>query len=200
MELDPTVYIIDDDQEVLQALTWLLESVGIKVESYESAISFLESFDANKCGCIVTDVRMPMMSGLQLLEQLTLRNNSLPVIFLTGHGDIQMAVQTMKSGAVDFISKPFNDQYLLEQIQKAIALNVEQRKSAPVASVNTGFNDLSKRERQVLDLIVAGKLNKQVAEELNIANSTVEFHRSRVMKKVGAKNLAHLIKLYLGQH
>ena len=136
-----------------------------------------------------------------MLEQLKLRHNRLPVIILTGHGDVPMAVSAMKVGAVDFILKPFNDQYLLEQIQKYIAINVNQCLSEPFENYVNHFADLSKREQQIMSLVIVGKLNKQIADELCIANSTVEFHRSRIMKKYGAKNLAHLIVIYLrSQH
>lgn len=192
----PTVFIVDDDKEVLRALTWLLESVNLSVECYESAIDFLAEYQPDRCGCIVADVRMPMMSGLQLFEQLKAQNNPLPVIFLTGHGDIPMAVNAIKSGAMDFISKPFNDQTLLDQIQKAIAINLKYHESKK-SPTNFTLGELSKRENQVLELVVAGKLNKQIADELSISPSTVEFHRARLMKKIGAKNLAQLIKLYL---
>lgn len=198
--LNPIVYIIDDDSEVLKALRWLLESVKLNVRCFTSATEFLDEYRPDLCGCIVTDVRMPTMSGLQLLEQLNANNNRLPIIFITGHGNIPMAVNAMKNGAVDFISKPFNDQYLLEQIQKSIAISVEQHLvSLKNDSIQKPTVELSKREKEVMALIVAGKLNKQIAQELNISISTVEFHRARIMKKMGARNLVQLIKIYL-QH
>jgi two-component system, LuxR family, response regulator FixJ len=192
-----TVFVIDDNPNILQALQWLLESVEINVECFESSISFLESYNPNSHGCIVADVRMPIMSGIQLLEQLNLRKNRLPVIILTAYADIPMAVNAMKIGAIDFIPKPFNNQHLLEQIQKSIASNVNQSYSQPLENYASRFTDLSKRERQVMKLVAIGKLNKQIAQELFISNSTVEFHRSKIMKKMGAKNLAELIKIYL---
>lgn len=195
--IKPTTFIIDDEPDILKALRWLLESVGINVECFESSISFLENYDPSRCGCIITDLRMPIMGGIQMFEQLILRKNRLPVIILTGHGDIPMAVKAMKIGAMDFISKPFNDQYLLEQVQKSIVRSVNQCLSDPFENYARRFADLSKRELQVMKLVVAGKLNKQIAQELCISNSTVEFHRARTMKKMGAKNLAQLIKIYL---
>jgi two-component system, LuxR family, response regulator FixJ len=195
--IQPTVFIIDDDPDILKALRWLIESVGLNVECFESSVGFLETYDPNQCGCIVTDVRMPIMGGIQMLEQLNLRKNRLPVIVLTGHADVPMAVHAMKIGAIDFISKPFNDQYLLEQIQKSIALKVNECLSGPSENYTKRFAYLSKREQQVIKLIAVGKLNKQIAQELCISNSTVEFHRSRIMKKMGAKNLAQLINIYL---
>jgi FixJ family two-component response regulator len=195
--IKPTVFIIDDNLDALKSLRWLVESVGLNVECFESPISFLEIYDPSRCGCIVTDVRMPIMGGIQMFEQLNLLKNKLPVIILTGHADVPMAVNAMKIGAMDFISKPFNDQYLLEQIQKSIALNVNQRLTDQFENYANRFANLTKREQQVLILVIAGKLNKQIADELCIANSTVEFHRSRIMKKIGVKNLAELIKIYL---
>lgn len=193
----PSVFVIDDDSHLLQALRSLLESVELNVECFESPISFLESYKPNRYGCIVADVRMPIMGGIQLLEQLNLRKNRLPVILLTGYPDITMAVNAMKIGASDFISKPFNNQHLIEQIQKSIASNLNQDFSASSESYANRFADLSKRERQVMKLVAIGKLNKQIAQELFISNSTVEFHRSKIMKKMGAKNLAELVKIYL---
>lgn len=195
--LQPTVFIIDDDADIHQALRWLFESVELHVESFASAILFLENFDPTRSGCIITDVRMPIMSGIQMFEQLNLLKNRLPVIVLTGHGDIQMAVNAMKIGVVDFILKPFNDQFLVEQVQKYISLNMHQCSLEPFGNYPNRFISLSKREQQVIKLVVTGKLNKQIAEELCISNSTVEFHRARIMKKMAAKNLAQLIKIYL---
>lgn len=189
-----TVFVIDDDAEVRNALKWLLESVRLNVACFESAVEFLKGYDPMAHGCIVTDVRMPLLSGLNLLGKLNEFNNRMPVIIITGHGDIPMAVKAMKMGAVDFISKPFNDQYLLEKIQLAIASNLTQ---SDEEFTTVSFQDLSKREKEIMELIAQGMLNKQIATELSIAISTVEFHRSRLMKKIGAKNLAQLIKIYL---
>ena len=195
--VNPTVFLIDDDLQILKALRCLLESVGLNVECFESPTSFLENYDASRCGCIITDIRMPIMGGIQLFKQLNLRKNKLPVIMLTGYGDIPMAVHAMKNGVMDFISKPFNNQYLLEQVQKAIAHNIQQCLEEPFENYTSRFADLSKREREVLKLVATGKQNKQIAQELFISNSTVEFHRARVMKKMGARNLAQLIQIYL---
>jgi len=195
--IKPTVYLIDDDIEVLKGLQWLLDSVCLHSICFKSAAEFLQHYHPDQCGCIVTDVRMPMMSGLQLLEQLNASHNHLPVIIITGHGDIPMAVNAMKNGAVDFISKPFNDQYLLEQIQKSIAISIEQHQARANQHPAAQPVRLSQREREVMELIVGGQLNKQIAQVLNISISTVEFHRARIMKKMGARNLAQLIKTYL---
>lgn len=201
MEIDSysnaTVFVIDDDEEIRRALKWLLESVKLNVICFESAALFLEQFNPSAQGCIVTDVRMPLLSGLQLLERLKALNNRLPVIVITGHGDIPMAVKAMKMGAIDFIIKPFNDQNLLEKIQVAVASNAVNNEFEVDAHLS--YPDLTKREKEVVTLIAQGMLNKQIALELNISISTVEFHRSRLMKKLGAKNLAQLIKTYLIQ-
>ena len=191
------MFVIDDDSHILHALQSLLESVELNVECYDSSISFLKSYDPSRCGCIVADVRMPIMGGIQLLEQLNLRKNKLPIIILSGHADIPMAVNAMKMGAIDFISKPFNNQHLIEKIQKSIADNINQRFSEPLENYANRFANLTKREWQIMKLVAIGKFNKQIAQELFISISTVEFHRSRLMKKMGAKNLAHLINIYL---
>jgi two-component system response regulator FixJ len=195
--MNPTVFIIDDDLETLKSLRWLIESVGLNVECFVSPVTFLENYNDSQCGCIVTDVRMPVMGGIQLFAELNVRKNKLPVIILTGYANVPMAVNAIKSGAMDFISKPFNDQYLLEQIQKSIAISVNAYQSTSVANYADLFACLSKREQQVMQLVTSGKLNKQIAEELFIANSTVEFHRSRIMKKMGAANFAELVKIYV---
>lgn len=194
---NPTVFVIDDDPNILEALRWLLESIELNVQCFESSIRFLENYHPNSYGCIVADVRMPIMGGIQLLKELNSRKNRLPVIILTAYADIPMAVNAMKVGAVDFISKPFNNQHLIEQIQKSIANNLNHALCAPSENYAKCFFNLSKRERQVIKLVVIGKLNKQIAQELFISNSTVEFHRSNVMKKMGAKNLADLVRIYL---
>lgn len=194
---EPTVFVVDDDPEIRRALQWLFESVELNVRCYDSASAFLEDYNDSLRGCLLADVRMPGVSGLELLEQLKLHKNRLPVIVITGHGDVPMAVRAMKAGAIDFVTKPFNDQQLLEQIQNII---VQETRSIPASSnkdVTQLLASLTLRERQVLDLVVEGKLNKQIADELEIALSTVEIHRARVMKKMNARNLAQLIKNYL---
>lgn len=192
----PTVFIIDDDIGIIYALKELVESVKLNSECYQSSLSFLENFNNQRNGCIIADVRMPNMSGIQLVKELKLRKNTLPIILLTAYGDIQSAVYAMKLGTVDFICKPFNNSYLLEQIQKAINSPSHQPNLIDEMHVKRAV-DLTKREWEVLNLISKGNLNKQIAEKLFISNSTVEFHRSRIKKKLGAKNIAELIKIYL---
>lgn len=194
---DPTVFIIDDDPELRKSLCWLVESVQLNVESFESAVSFLNQYNIDRTGCIVLDVRMPGISGLKLLDTLNALKNRLPVIVITGHGDIPMVISAMKSGAMDFILKPFNDQQIIELIQKAIAKETATLNPYQRNSIQEGFSTLTSREREIMTLIIEGKLNKQIAHELNIAISTVELHRGRLMKKMQAKNIAQLIKMSL---
>lgn len=206
---DPTVFIIDDDLEMRNSLSWLIEAVQLNVEVFEDASCFLNNYDADRTGCILLDIRMPGMSGLELLDILNKLNNRLPVIVITGHGDIPMVIRAMKAGAMDFILKPFNDQQLIEQIQKAIVKNSADeytlRKSIVNASnssksladetIRHNYALLTRREREIMNLVVEGKLNKQIAYELNMAISTAELHRSRMMKKMQAKSIAQLVKM-----
>ena len=189
-----TIFIIDDDPEICSALRWLFESVNFKLETYTSAQAFLNHYHREKQGCIIVDVRMPVMGGLELLEHLNLQKIRVPVIIITGYGDIPMAVRAMKLGAIDFVLKPFNEQCLLEIVQK---LPIKPVNANTIEHVNARINSLSNRERQVIDLILAGLLNKEIAFELSISISTVEAHRANIMKKMRAKNLAQLIKLCL---
>ena len=189
-----TIFIIDDEINVCNALSWLFTSVQFNVEAYENAPMFLEKYHNEKQGCIIMDVRLPGMSGLELLEQLKAQKNNIPVIIITGYGDIQMAVRAMKAGAVDFILKPFNDQCLLEVVQKCISKTVN---TGSIGLIQERINSLSERELQIINLILDGKLNKQIAYELSISISTVEVHRANIMHKMQAKNLAQLIKMYL---
>lgn len=195
-----TVFVVDDDSALCQSLQWLLESVGLRVEIFNHSLEFLEkkSLIPEQSGCILLDIRMPQISGLEILEQLNCRHNILPVIFITGHGDVALAVRAMKLGAFDFLTKPFNDQVLLEQIQKALTHN----KKIALAQqqcflLSQRFNSLTKREQEVLNLIIDGKLNKEIAYLLKISIKTVELHRSHIMEKMHANTLAELVKYYL---
>jgi two-component system response regulator FixJ len=188
-----TIFIIDDESSVCEALRYLFESIRLNVKTYKDAHQFLKEYNNNARGCILVDVRMPIMSGLELLEQLNLLNNRLPVIVITGHADIQMTIRAMKLGAADFIVKPFNDQTLLEAVQKQTNRIID---NDSIDDINERIDELTERERQIIDLISDGKLNKEIAYELAISISTVEAHRANLMKKMRAKNLAHLIKIY----
>ena len=195
---EPRVHIVDDDEAMRDSLKWLLESRGLKVELYASGEEFLRAFDSGFCGCLVLDVRMPGMTGLDLYEQLQARASTLPVIFITGHGDVPMAVSALKKGAADFIEKPFNDRDVLGLIESCMKQDrAAAAKRAENASVAQRLDSLTQREREVLGLIVAGKLNKQIADELRISIKTVEVHRSRVMQKMGAASVAELVQLVL---
>jgi len=189
-----TVYIVDDEYEACKALQYLFESVHFKVETYKSATMFLENYNSNLRGCLIADVRLPEMSGLELLEQLKQQKSNLPIIIMTGHADIHMAVRAMKAGAKDFLLKPFNNQCLLELVQKCI---IETSSDNSYDEIKQRLNTLSQREHQITNLILEGKLNKEIAYELSISISTVEAHRASIMHKMKAKNLAQFIKMYL---
>jgi FixJ family two-component response regulator len=195
---EPRVHIVDDDDAMRDSLKWLLESRGLKVELYPSAEAFLRDFDAGFCGCLVLDVRMPGMNGLDLHQELLARGSTLPVIIITGHGDVPMAVAALKKGAADFIEKPFNDQHMLGLIESWMNQDrVAAVKRAEIASVAQRRESLTQREHEVLSLIIAGKLNKQIADDLGISIKTVEVHRSRVMWKMGADSVAELVQVVL---
>ena len=186
-----TIFIIDDDPKICDSLRCLFESVHYRVETYHDAQVFLENYSHHKRGCFLIDVRMPMISGLDLLERLNLQKNRFPVVIMTGYGNIGMAVRAMKLGAVDFVLKPFNDQCLLETVQKCVA---EINKNHATEHIYERIKRLSEREHEVLDLILEGKLNKEIAYELSISISTVEVHRANIMRKMQAKTLAELVK------
>jgi len=192
------VYIVDDDDAMRDSLKWLLESRGLKVELYPSGDAFLRDFSRDFCGCVVLDVRMPGMSGIDLYTRLRARASTLPVIFITGHGDVPMAVSALKKGAADFIEKPFDDQDMLKLIESCIKQDrAAAAKRAEKASLAQSLERLTQREREVLKLIVDGKLNKQIADDLGISIKTVEVHRSRVMEKMGAGSVVELVQLVL---
>lgn len=196
MTHEPTVYVIDDDVAVRRFLEDLIESVSLRVEAYASAQEFLDAFDPGAPGCVVLDIRMPGMSGLELQRELAERAISLPIIILTGHGDVQIAVQAMRAGAVDFIEKPFNNELLLDRVQMAVAQSVDAANArAKQDEFATRMNSLTPREHDVLDLVVTGETNKGVARRLGISEKTVEVHRARVMAKMQAKSLADLVRI-----
>lgn len=194
---DPTVFVIEDDPAIADAIRWLLNTVGLNVELFSNGQTYLDIHDTTRRGCLVIDVRMPGMSGLELQERLVQRNNPIPIIIITGHGDIPMAVRAMQAGAFNFITKPFNDQTLLDEVQKAIAVSINQIEAPDPAESYHCYIQLTPREREVMKMVVNGKLNKQIAHELNIAISTVESHRAHVMEKMQANSLAQLVKIYL---
>lgn len=189
------IYIVDDDEALRDSLVWLLESSGQRVRAFESAEEFLAAYQPAMTGCLVLDVRMPGMSGLELFEELRARHCTLPVIFITGHGDVPMAVSAVKKGAVDFIEKPFSERDMMQLIGEALAAEQQSRGRRQLeADTARRLAHLTQREREVLDLIIAGKLNKQIADVLGISIKTVEVHRARVMEKMEAQSLAELVQ------
>ena len=201
MEQQATVWVVDDDKAVLESLQWLMESVGYTVKTFTKAMDFLSTYEPIRIGCLVVDVRMQGMTGLELQESMGKRGIKIPVIFITGHGDVSMAVRAMKAGAMEFLSKPVNNQILLEAVNKAILKDIEIKKQSKqnehaIALVKT----LTPREFEVMGLMVAGKLNKIIAYELGISLSTVELHRAKVMKKTKVRSLAQLVRLVMANN
>ena len=196
-----TVFVVDDDRAVRDSLALLVNSVGLEAETFASAQEFLDAYRPERRGCLITDIRMPGMSGLELQEKLSADDIRIPVIVLTGHGDVPAAVRALKGGAVDFVEKPFNPQALLDLIQQAIARDVEIREvAAQGAQVAERKALLTPREHEVMGLVVAGKANKVIAIELAISERTVELHRGRIMKKMQARSLAELMRMVLPQN
>jgi len=194
----PVVFIVDDDAAVRRSLRLLLDTVGLHSECYPSAVRFLEAYDENRCGCLLLDVRMPSMSGLDLQARLTERGSTLPIIFLTANADVPLAVRAMQAGAFDFLEKPFNDQELIDRVHLALERDARSRReSRGRDEVRGTLGRLTPREREVLELIVEGQANKIVAARLGISERTVEIHRARVMGKMEAASLAHLVRLWM---
>lgn len=192
------VYIVDDAQEVRDALALLLTSVGLKVETFASGNEFIATCDANAAGCIILDVRMPGISGIELQEKLIKGDSCPPIIIISGHGDIPMAVKAVQAGATDFIEKPFNDQILLDSVHRALELDDKRRgKKYRLDDIRAKLDSLTPREKQVLMAVVSGKRNKVIANELSIGQSTVETHRAKVMEKTEAKSLSDLMRMVI---
>jgi two-component system response regulator FixJ len=194
----PTVFIVDDDEAVRASLRLLLKSVGIAAQAYGSAQEFLAGYDPGRPGCLVLDIRMPGMSGMELQQHLNMRGAIVPVLFISGHGDVPMAVEAMKNGAFDFLQKPFRDQELIDRVQRALAKDGENRVSLSQHSkLRNRLDSLTSREREVLDLMVQGKPNKIMAADLGISQRTVEIHRARVMEKLGVSSLAQAVRMMM---
>jgi RNA polymerase sigma factor (sigma-70 family) len=195
-ENDPVVFVVDDDVSVLRALQRLLKSAGFRAETFVSAQEFLSYRRPDAPACLVLDVRMPELDGLDLQNRLAAAGTSIPTIFITGFGDIPMSVQAMKRGAVDFIPKPFNDQDLLDAIDRAIDRDVRARRERSIRDrIQTRFESLTPREREVFATVVTGMLNKQIAVHLGVTEKTIKVHRARVMQKMQAGSLAELVRL-----
>ncbi len=200
MTSQQTVYIVDDDEGVRDGFGLLMNTVGQKYEVYSSAIEFLESYNPDMTGCLVLDIRMPRMSGLELQEKLKEKNSLLPIVFITGHGDIPMAVDAMRRGALDFIRKPFREQNVLDRINEALDLEAGKRRIlGDREDVHSKISQLSEREREVFELVAEGQMNKTVAQDLGISERTVEVHRAQVMKKLGVKTLAQLVRIKIAE-
>ncbi len=198
MNPKPTVFVVDDDEAVRDSLGWLVRSVGLEVVTAASAGDFLDRFDRDQHGCVVLDIRMPGMSGLELLTRLQELGSTLPVIIITGHGDVPMAVRALKAGAMEFIEKPFNDQVLLDCIHKAISKDAERRIThQQQREVAQRYQQLTPREREVMAGVVEGLANKVISRRLDISVKTVEAHRARIMEKMQAGSLSHLVRMAL---
>lgn len=193
---DSIVFVVDDDSSVREAIESLIQSVGLRVETFETAQEFLRSKRPDVPGCVVLDVRLPGLSGLDLQRELAAHGIKLPVIFITGHGDIPMSVRAMKAGALEFLTKPFRDQDLLDAIQQALERDRTARQhQMETTELRERFDSLTSREREVMGLVVSGLLNKQIAGELGTSEVTIKIHRSQVMKKMGAGSLAELVRM-----
>ena len=193
---EPVVFVVDDDQAVREGTKSLIETVGLRVETFRTAREFLSSPRPDAPACLVLDVRLPGLSGLDLQRELAAAGTPIPIIFITGHGDVPIAVHAMKAGAVEFLTKPFRDQQLLDAIQHAIDRDrVERRQRMEQAELRTRYGSLTPRERQVMALVVSGLLNKQAAAELGKSEITVKVHRAQVMRKMQAESLADLVRM-----
>lgn len=194
--MEPTVFVIDDDEAVRKGMSLLIKSVGLQVDTFANAKEFLEVYNPDRPGCIVLDIRMPGMSGMDLQQWLVEQKSPLPVIIVTGHGDVTMAVRAVKMGAIDFLEKPFRDQVLLDRVQKAIQIDAERREHlTDLKAKEARLSTLTPRERQVMEMVVMGKPNKVIAADLGLSQKTVEFHRAHVMEKTDVDSLAELVKL-----
>jgi two-component system response regulator FixJ len=194
---EPTVFVVDDDPALCNAVQWLLQSINLNVEIFYNGQTYLDTYDPKRYGCLLLDIRMPIMSGFELLDRLNKLGNRLPIIFITGHGDVPMAVRAMQEGAIDFVLKPFNDQILLEKIQKAIEADKQRKEHFQDPEIQQRLSKLTARELEVMNFIVDGKLSKQIAFALKISESTVDFHRSNLMRKLQVKSIADLVKIHL---
>ena len=196
MSQAPVVFVVDDDPSVRSSLKFLMSSVGLQVEGFESADALLKRNPPDAPSCLVLDVRLRGLSGLDFQHELAARNCHMPIIFITGHGDIPMSVRAMKAGAVEFLTKPFRDQDLLDAVRIALEKDRERReRKREVSDLKERFNSLTPREQEVISMVVSGKLNKQIADQLGTAENTVKVHRSRVMEKMHAQSVAELVKM-----
>jgi len=195
-ELEQTVFVIDDDADVRDSLKWLLESVGLRVQTFENALAFFESFDKSQSGCIVMDVRMPGLSGINAQKKLAEHDIELPVIMISAHGNVDMAVTALTQGALTFIEKPFDDQVLIDHVHDALEKDrVRVARENSRARIRERYDSLTRRERQVMELIVKGYSNQEAADELGINRKTVEGHRANLISKMQVDSLAELVQI-----
>ena len=195
-----TVFVVDDDEAVRDSLQWLLEGKDYRVRCFDSAESFLSRYDPRELACLIVDIRMDGMSGIDLQNRLVDLRSPLPIVFITGHGDVPMAVETMKKGAVDFVQKPFREEELVRLVEQMLGMARDNfAEYQPTLNRESLLAKLTTREAQVLERIVAGRLNKQIADDLNISIKTVEAHRANIMEKLGAKTVADLLRIALAQ-
>ncbi|WP_291176720.1 response regulator transcription factor [Gimesia sp.] len=198
IQQEATVFVVDDDPAIRKSLRWLIESVGLKVQTHELASEFLESYSPEFPGCLVLDVRIPGMSGLELQEKLRERGYDIPVIIVSGYGDVPMAVRAMKAGAIDFLEKPVSDQVLLDYIQKGIETDIRNKQNrVQNQDLMERKETLTRREREVMEYVVVGFSSREIAEKLNVSFKTVEAHRAKIMKKMQAKSVPKLIQMDL---
>lgn len=196
MSNNQTVFLVDDEPDVRAALSMLIRSIGLTPECFESPQAYLDAYDPERPGCLILDMRMPGLSGLQLQEKLSEMGLHPPIIMISGHGEIPNAVQALQRGAVDFLQKPVSDQLLLDRIQQALQMDIENRKNYDISTAaQSRYDRLTKRERQVLTGVIAGKLNKTIAGELDVSTRTIEIHRANLMEKMQAKSLSALVQM-----
>ena len=198
MQFEPTVYVVDDNAELRESLRWLLESVGTRVETYDSAQAFLDAYDFKSAGCLILDIRMPGMSGLELQEKIGKLTDELHIIFLTGHASVPIAVRAMREGAVDFYEKPVDEQMLLDRVQGVLkTIGEQQSKKMDRAMLEARLELLTPRERQVMDEVIQGKRTKAIAADLGVSTRTIEAHRAKIMEKMRAASVGELISMVM---
>ena len=192
----PVVFVVDDEEAVRDSICLLLRSVGVRSRAFADARAFLDSYDPSEPGCLVLDIRMPRLSGMELQQELNRRGWAVPVIFITGHGDVPMAVEAMRAGAVDFLQKPFKDDELIRRVQKALEQDAVLRAQlSSLGQIRQAFDSLTPREREIAERLVAGEANKAIAIDLGLSERTVELHRAHVMQKMGARGVAQLVQM-----